>query len=139
MNTCHCGGNNSLRKALGTIRCECGGSLTTMQVLYRIIDRLNDLDEGETRLIGALQRLGADRCDRCGDWDTDTWHWGDRCWCKRCLEFNQDGPITEEDDEDVAREVAVSLVAFLTGRGIKVNQHSEILRLAYADYTGRHA
>lgn len=139
MSTCSCSGNNSLRSAIGAVRCECGGALNQAQVNARIISRLNEIEEEQFRMIAALQVLGADRCDKCGDWSKDTWNCRDRCWCVRCLEHNQGGPITEEDDEDLAREIAVSLMAYLTRHGIKVNQRSELLRLAYADYTGRHA
>lgn len=121
MKTCNCGGNNSLRISIGSVRCECGGVLSNTQTLNRLISRLNDIEEDQFRMIGALQRLGADRCDQCGDWDIDTWQDGDDCLCKRCIEFNQDLPLSNEDlDEDTYNRKAKSIVKYLTGRGIKV-------------------
>lgn len=117
--------------AIGAVRCECGGRLNEMQVFHRIISRLNDLDEENFRLIGALQVLGADRCDHCGQWVKVHWHWGDRCWCLDCLQFDPAGPITEDDEVKECKEIAYSVVKFLLGLGKTVNTHDCLIKKAY--------
>jgi hypothetical protein len=120
MNTCYCSGNNSARIAIGGPRCECGGRLTQEQFNVRVISRLDECDEEITRLIGALQVLGADRCDQCGLWAKDCWTCGDKCQCRRCLEQYPEGPLQDEELTDDYDATARSIVRYLSARGAKI-------------------
>lgn len=131
-NHCDCSGNNSLRSAIGAVRCECGGPLNQAQVNARIISRLDEIEEEQFRLIGALQRLGADRCDHCGEWATDCWSLFDHCVCLKCLADNPDSPLEDEDlEENECAEMATSIVRFLAGKGRTPLKYSGSLLEAY--------
>lgn len=132
MKPCTCGGNNSLRSAIGAVRCECGGALNQAQIFARIISRLNEIEEDQFRMIGALQRLGADRCDRCGEWKTQTWALFDHCSCLECLADNPDWPLEDEGlNEQESAEMANSIVRFLAGKGRTPPRYSGQLKEAY--------
>lgn len=118
MSTCHCGGNNSLRSALGGMRCECGGLLNQAQINVRVASRLVEIEEDQFKMIGALQRLGADRCDHCGNWDVKTWGLFDHCSCLKCLADDPEWPLNDESlTEEQCAEMANSIVHFLQGKG----------------------
>lgn len=106
MKTCNCGGNNSLKIAIGGARCECGGRLTEGQTLMRIILRLDECDEQNTKLIGALVAAGMDTCDICGEWfkAKEITRAGDRATCNRCFD---PWHFCREDDDDKTVEKVV--------------------------------
>lgn len=133
---CHCSGNNSLRSAIGAVRCECGARLNQAQVASRIISRLNEIEEDQFRMIGALQRLGADRCDRCGEWNVGCWTLFDHCSCLKCLADNPDWPLEDEGlEEREFDEMANSIVRFLAGKGRTPPRYSGELLKAYQRIT----
>jgi hypothetical protein len=130
MKECHCGGNHSLRSVIGGTACECGARLNEAQVTQRIISRLNEIEEDQFKMIGALQRLGADKCDQCGDWDKDCWQLLDHCMCRKCLEGNPEGPLADEGlNESEYDQIANSVVRFLTSHGLSL--HSKLLKPYY--------
>lgn len=137
MNTCHCDShNNSLRSAIGSMRCDCGGALNQAQVNMRMARRLDELDAANFRLIGALQRLGADRCDHCGSWDRDCWALFDHCSCLKCLSDNPDWPMSDEGlNEQEITEMATSIVRYLSGKGRTPPRYSGLLHKAYKRIT----
>lgn len=86
--------------------------------------------------MGALQKLGADKCDQCGEWELDTWCLYDHCMCKSCLEGNPEGPLSDDGLEKKEwDEMCMSIVRYLTSRGLKVhignNLFKEELKAAY--------
>lgn len=126
---CHCGGNNSLRSAIGAVRCECGGKLNEPQIFQRIISRLVEIEEDQFSMIGALQRLGADKCDQCGYWDKDCWCLLDHCSCLSCLSANPEWPLDDEGLNDQEyQEMTKSIVCYLGGRGVKLKFKGELLK-----------
>lgn len=79
-------------------------------------------------MIGALQRLGADRCDRCGDWDVNTWSMFDHCSCIKCLSADPGWPLEDEElEENEVNEMANSIVRFFLGRGMPVKFNGLLL------------
>lgn len=86
----------------------------------------------EMRLISALQRLGADRCDHCGQWDVNCWALFDHCSCLKCLADNPDWPLADEGlNEQESAEMANSIVRYLAGKGRTPPKYSGQLLEAY--------
>lgn len=128
--SCNCGGNSSLRSVIGGVVCEnCHCRLTEAQAIHRIISQLNELSESVFEHIGALQKLGADKCDQCREWALDTWSLYDHCACPRCLESCFDVPLSDEDlEEKEWDEMALSIVRFLSSRGLKLHLNTSLYR-----------
>lgn len=99
--------------------------LNQAQINQRVASRLTEIEEDQFKMIGALQRLGADLCDVCDEWQKDCWTEGDDCICKDCMEFNQGRPLENEDlDEEAYNRKGASIARYLTSRGMKVrNAH----------------
>lgn len=115
MKPCKCNGNNSLRTAIGSIRCECGGELQLAQVLQRIISRLNECDDQDSNLIQGLVAAGMGTCDICGEWfnEKNIVRAGDRATCERC--FNPEHFCREDDDDEAVDFVLPQLMARIAG------------------------
>lgn len=136
MKQCACGGNHSLRSAIGGIRCECGGELNLAQVLARIVSRLDELDERDSNLIQGLVEAGLGECDLCGDWfkECDLVRAGDRVTCDRC--FRWEHFCREEDDEETIGEVVPQLMRAIAGGRRSKYQHKTYLDLLPHDKNG---
>lgn len=118
MKTCSGCLSNSMRPALGGLRCECGGTINDRQFESRVARRLNELDEKIGELTSALRTVGASKCSCCGKWRVGNLMLADYAWCADCLKADPWITIDEEDNEDSADETAIRVVRYLTGKGV---------------------
>lgn len=100
--------DNSLRNAIGGLRSATGERLNQQQINSRLLRRIEELEQAQFRLMGALQCLGADACDRCGLWfeQSKVVCAGDRCRCFNCFDSFDDFYEEDDDDEAVAQITA---------------------------------
>lgn len=118
---CLCAGNSGLRSLSDRIVCPtCNKRLETFDILRRLISRVEELEEEQFKMIGALQVLGVDKCDQCAEWQKDCFSMLDRCRCARCLEGNPEGVLYEDGDSETNSQLETGVVRYLSGRGLRV-------------------
>ena len=119
--TCICAGNNGLRSLSDRFVCPtCNKRLESFDVIRRLISRVEEMEEDQFKMIGALQVLGADKCDQCGEWQKDCFAMFDRCRCAHCLEGNPEGILSQDDDLETAERLNIGVTRYLAGRNLRI-------------------
>jgi uncharacterized protein (DUF983 family) len=83
--------------------------------IHELADRITALEDAQFKQIGALQALGADCCDCCGEWKLNNVliKAGDRCECRDCFQPER---FVSTDPKDGPRILAELMPQVCNGR-----------------------
>ncbi len=94
-------------------------------------DRLDEVENHLFSIIGALQVLGADHCDRCGMWEKDTWNCLDHSSCLKCLSEDPAWPLEDEHTKKERDTIAESVVRYLVSHGVRRRRWPDSMTAIY--------